>query len=123
MSTLREQILNSNDLPREKIVVKEWAEDALYVRALTAAERDDFEASCLEEKKEKGKTVAKVNMQNLRAKLVARSLVDETGNRVFGDEDIALLGKKSAAVVNRLFEIAQRLSGLTEDDVDELIKN
>jgi hypothetical protein len=36
---------------------------------------------------------------------------------------VEALGKKSAAALNRVFEVAQRLSGITDDDVEELAKN
>ena len=35
--------------------------------------------------------------------------------------DIAALGRKSSAALNRVFEAAQKLSGLTDEDVDELV--
>jgi hypothetical protein len=34
-----------------------------------------------------------------------------------------LLGEKSAAALQRVFEVGQRLSGLSDDDVEELAKN
>ena len=40
----REAILAAEDLPRELVEVPEWG-GAVYVRALTGAERDQFEAS------------------------------------------------------------------------------
>lgn len=63
------------------------------------------------------------NMKNLRAKLVALTIVDEEGNRIFSQQDVNLLGKKSALALNRVFEVAQRLNGLKPEDVEELTKN
>jgi hypothetical protein len=82
-------------------------------------ERDALEASMI---KGKGKK-AQVNLENLRAKVVARCVVDEDGVHIFSDADIPALGKKSAAALNRVYEVAQRLSGITDDDVEELTKN
>ncbi len=62
-------------------------------------------------------------MADMRSKLVARSIVDEAGKRIFGDGDIKALSGKSAAVLDRLFTVASRLSGMSQDDVDELAKN
>ncbi len=64
-----------------------------------------------------------MNLQNIRAKLVALTVVDEQGNRIFKDEDVKWLGNKSAAALDRIFEVAQRLSGLRDEDVEELAKN
>lgn len=114
----REAILAAEDLPRELVEVPEWG-GAVYVRALTGAERDQFEASIVEQR---GRDV-RMNMRNIRAKLVALTVVDEDGQRIFTDDDVAALGGKSAAALDRLFAVAQRLSGLSKEDVEELAKN
>lgn len=114
----REQILQAQDLPTEDVDVKEWG-GTVRVRALTGMERDSFEQSIVEQK---GKGT-RMNIRNIRAKLVALTVVDEEGNRVFSDTDVQALGKKSAAALDRVFEVAQRLSGLKPEDVDELAKN
>jgi len=114
----RDAILKAEDLPRELIEVPEWG-GSLYIRALTGTERDAFEASVVEQR---GKST-KMNLRNIRAKLVALTVVNEDGERLFSDADIKLLGGKSAAVLDRLFEVAQKLSGLRDEDVDELAKN
>jgi len=114
----RDQILQANDIQTEEVSVPEWGGTVL-VRALDGEERDALEASMIQGK---GKN-AQVNLKNLRAKLVARSIVDENGKRLFEDSDIPALAKKSAAALNRVYEVAQRLSGITPEDVDELTKN
>lgn len=114
----RDQILTAQDIQTEEVHVPEWGGTVL-VRALDGEERDSLEASMIQGK---GKN-AQVNLKNLRAKLVARSIVDESGKRLFEDGDIPALAKKSAAALNRVYEVAQRLSGITPEDVDELTKN
>ena len=114
----REAILQADDLPRELVEVPEWG-GALYVRALTGAERDAFEQSIVETR---GKNT-RMNLRNIRARLVALTVVDEDGNRLFSDDDVEALGRKSAAALNRVFEVAQRLSGLRPEDVEELAGN
>jgi hypothetical protein len=37
------------------------------------------------------------------------------------DGQVAALGKKNAAALQRVFRVAQRLSGLAEDKADELV--
>ena len=114
----REAILQAQDLPTEDVEVPEWG-GTCRVRALTGAERDAFEQSIVETR---GKNT-RLNLRNIRAKLVALCCVDENGNRLFKDEDAELLGRKSAAALNRVFEVAQRLSGLRPEDVEELAGN
>ena len=114
----RDAILQAEDLPTEDIEVEEWG-GAVRVRALTGAERDAFEQSIVEQR---GKST-RVNMRNIRAKLVALTVVDADGKRLFSDKDAELLGKKSAAALDRVFEVAQKLSGLSPEDMEELSGN
>jgi hypothetical protein len=114
----RDQILAAEDLSRELVEVPEWG-GSVWVRALTGGERDDFEASCL---MTKGKS-SELNYRNMRAKLVVRTAVTETGERVFGDADVEALTQKSASALDRLFSVASRLSALGKEDVEELTKN
>lgn len=114
----KELILQAQDIQREEVQVPEWG-GVVLVCGLNGKQRDGLEASMIEGK---GKN-ANVNLTNLRAKLAARSIVDEDGKRVFSDEDIPALALKSALALNRVYEVAQRLSGITQEDVEELTKN
>lgn len=117
----REAILTADDLQVEVVEVPEWG-GTVRVRGLTGAERDAFEASVID-LASNGRRAPVMNLVNLRAKLAARCIVDEQGIRLFSDADIAALGQKSAHALQRVFEAAQRLSGLTKEDVEELEKN
>ena len=39
---------------------------------------------------------------------------------MFTDKDVKALGEKSANALQRVFDVAQKLSGITPDDVEEL---
>jgi hypothetical protein len=118
MLLTREQILKKRDLPREKVDVPEWG-GTVMVRALTGAERDAFEQSIVDTR---GKS-AKANLANIRAKLCARCIVDDAGTRVLDDGDALSLGEQSANALQRVFNVAQRLNGMSPSDVEELAKN
>ena len=116
MSSLkRDDILAVKDIQIELVPVPEWGGE-VYIKGMSGLERDAFEASIIEQKGNK----QKVNMANVRAKLAAQTLCDEEGNRLFNDADIKELGKKSASALQRVFEVAQRLSGIGDADVEEL---
>ena len=118
MLLTKDAILTANDLVTEDVEVPEWG-GAVRVRSISGAERDAFEQAIVTRK---GKNVT-TNMANIRAKMVALSLVDESGQRLFSDSDVVALGRKSAAALDRVFSVAQRLAGLTDTDVDELAEN
>ena len=119
---LKDQILQANDLPREKVSVPEWECD-VWIRALTSQERDDFEQSMIETSGFGKKLEVQTDLSNAKAKLVCRCMVDDDGERIFTDDEAVALGGKSAVVLNRLYEVASKLSGMSKDDMDELVKN
>lgn len=116
----KSDILNQDDLKTEDIQVPEWGDAWVRVRTLQANERDHFEASTVIRDGKK----TRPNLENIRARLVLLCLVDpDTGERLFQEEDTFPLGGKSAAALDRIFTVCQRLNGLRDEDVDELAKN
>ena len=114
----KDQILKANDIKIEKLEVPEWG-GTIFVRGLSGTERDKFEASIIEQR---GKNQT-INMKNIRAKLAVMSICDEKGNLLFEEADIFELAKKSAVALNRVFDKASDLSGLSNEDVKSLAKN
>ncbi len=115
----REQILNADDLKTEEVNVPEWG-GTVKVRAMTGTERDAFEASLVDNTH--GKT-PQMKTENIRAKLVAKTIIDADGKQLFGVADIEALGKKSAAALDRIYGVSSRLSKISAEDVEELAKN
>lgn len=115
MTLNREDILKVKDIRVERLFVPEWGGE-IFVKGLTGAERDNFESSIISMRG----TKQKIDMENVRAKLAALSICDEEGSRMFAATDALALAQKSASALQRIFIVAQRLSGLTEADVNEL---
>lgn len=114
----REQIFQVQDLSSEIVAVPEWGGE-VRVQALNGTNRDKFEAAQIEFR---GKE-RRVRLFNVRARLAALTIVDDNGNRIFTDEDVARLGSKNSAALDRVCTVAQRLSGLSDQDVDDIAKN
>ena len=111
-------ILAAQDLQTEDVEVPEWG-GAVRVRSFTGRERDAFESSMV---RGEGRD-RKVDLTNMRARLVGLTVIDDTGQRLFTDDEVDLLGAKSGAALDRVFAIAQKLNGLSGADVEELSKN
>ena len=107
------------NLKTDTIDVPAWG-GTVNLRGLTAGERDDFEMSCL---KSDGDGESKSDMRNIRAKLVARSVVDEAGNRLFDDTEADALAGEAADVIDPIFSKCQSLNGMSKKDVEALAKN
>jgi len=114
---LRDLILAASDRQKERAEVPEWG-ITVFITTMSGTERDAFEAEIVTLRGKK----TDLNLKNIRAKLLVRTIVDESGQRIFSDADAGELGKKSASVLSRLYEIAQKINGLREEDVEELGK-
>ena len=91
----------------------------VFVREMNARERDAYEASLT---LGEGKN-AKVDYTNFRAKLAAATCCDADGNLIFLPEDVEWLAQKPAHVINRIFDVARKLNGITDDTEEETVKN
>jgi hypothetical protein len=114
----RDAILAAKSLRTEEVAVPEWGGTVL-VRELSGRERDEWEASLAVMR---GKTMVP-DVANIRAKLAARTIVGDDGEPVFTQQDVAALGELSAAALDRVFDVASRLSGLNPEDVEAMTGN
>lgn len=115
----KDAILNSA-LVTEVVDVPEFGADAaVLVKALNGQERDLFEVTLfVGEGKDR-----KANMVNARARLCSLAIVDEEGNNMFTFEEAEALGKKNAAALDRIYEVASELCGFSESARKQLQKN
>src|SRR5580765_8477058 len=104
----RDDFLKAEDLVTEEVDLSDLPgyNGSVLVRGMTGRERDEFEVSMLDQRN------GQMNYANTRAKIVAKCVVDDDGNRLFDASDLDVLGGKSAAALDRLYEVAARLSGL-----------
>lgn len=104
----KKSILAADDVRKEKFHVPEWKGD-VFLRVLTGTDRDRFEESYADQK-----------MKAFRIRFLLLALCDEDGERLFGDDEADILGKKSSVVINRLFEAGWKLNAFTQEAVDAL---
>jgi hypothetical protein len=114
----KDQILAADDLPTETISVPEWGGEVL-VRGLTGRQRIEYEASMAVMRD--GEMIPDV--ENSMAKLVARTIVDDDGSLMFTPQEANALGEKSSAALARVFEVAARLSGMSQGAAVEIKKD
>lgn len=123
---IREQILGADDRETQTVPVPEW-DTEVTVQALSGKERDAYEASLVDivEETRNGKTVevAQTNLENSRAKLIVQAVVDEDGTRVFSDDDVEAVGNKSGKALDRIYDVARDLAGISDEEIEEIAKN
>jgi hypothetical protein len=105
-------------LPRESVYLEEIGVTVI-VQGMTGKQRDEWESSLVKQKRNR----REIDTRNVRARLVARCVINEDGSRMFSDDEADQLGDVRVDVLSKLFAVAQRLSGVTDEDVDELGKS
>lgn len=113
----RKQIDSADDIKSRDVPCPEWGGD-VRVRGMTGAQRSEMEATMIAAKGQKFEVRAEA-LKTLRERTVAACLVDADGNRLYGDKEISALGRKSAEVIQRLFDVAQELSGMNNSEAIE----
>lgn len=117
MLLTRDETATAVDLPTERVPVPELkAGGELLIQGLSGRDRDKFEADSMGGK---GRN-REVNMRNIRARLLVRTLINEDRTMMFGDRDQEFVGRWRGDVVDRLFSVAQTLSGMSQEDIDAL---
>jgi hypothetical protein len=113
--SLRDQILNSNDIPKELVKVKEWNIE-IEVRGMTGAERTRILDLAQDEKG--------MNLQMVYPEIVISTAFDaETGEKIFTPEDRTALLSKSANALDSLATVGMRLSGFLAETSNDLGKD
>lgn len=139
----KDQILKNRDNRKTAIVdTPEWGGSVLIIE-LSGRERDDYESELIQISGVGKKATQKLNTRNIRAKLVARCVVNpddfdlheangmvisavlkpgKTPTRMFNSSvDVENLGDVSGAALDRVFEKCQTLSGIRDEDIEELV--
>ena len=116
----REEILARATLRIEEVAVPQW-DTTVRVRELSAIDKDKLQMSMVDMSKvsENGASdgaVSEASLIGMRAKLICYCVVDEKGERIFADSDIAAIGDMPAAPLEPIFDVAMRLSGLTKKE-------
>lgn len=114
----KKDILAAQDLKHEEVDVPEWG-GSVMVYGLTGKQRGELEASVVEMK---GQTQV-MHIQNLKVLMCSMAIRDESGRRMFDSDEIDDLGAKSAQALERIYNVAQRLSGMAPEEVERLSKN
>ena len=117
MLLTRDEASAAVDLPTERVPVPELKPGGeLLVQGLSGRDRDKFEADSMGGK---GRS-REVNLRNIRARLLVRCLINEDKSLMFADRDQDLVGRWRGDVVDRIFSVAQRLSGMSQEDIEAL---
>ena len=116
MSDLSAKIFAIDDIESEVVDVTAWGVTVL-VKSMTARDRSRMIASSTDNN-------GNFNMEDVLPDLVVHCTFDpETGEQVFQPSDRNALLAKSAAAIEQIASVALRLSGMSDEAVDEAGKD
>lgn len=115
MAWTREQILAVRDLPLREVQVEAWDGASVWLRTMSAGERDRFFLLA-----RKSPDSLEPDPQNFRARLLVYCVCDENGERLFNDDEFELLGEKCATAINQLYAEAQSLNGMNRPEPEQV---
>lgn len=124
-----DEFLGIEDADAEWVDLSEWAGEGrgVWIRSMTAEERDAYEQSLIKQSQGRGSRGGSIEMdlRNARAKLVARCAVsaEHDGVRIFTDADATKIGNKNAPMIDALYDVASRVSGIRQEDLDEVLED
>ncbi len=117
MKVTKEQLAELLNVPAEQVTVPVFG--TVWMRGMSGVQRDAFDASCIEGRGKK----RDVNIKNVRAKVVVACTYDsQNAERFFSDGDLDALSQGRADVLDRLYTVGARLSGISSEDEDNLGK-
>ena len=92
----------------------------IFVREMSARQRDEYEASIVTV----NGTKTAPNFKDMRAKMVIAACCDADGTQIFRPEDAEFLSAKPSKVLDRICEAARKLNDFSADTPEEeLVKN
>ncbi len=110
MDDLADRLLFSIGRPVPSRVDVEGFGEPVYVRAMTVAERDSFEAA----------TVARKSTVGFRARLVVACVCREDGSRVFSPADVPKIEAVSSAALDPIVNACLAVNAMRQGDADDI---
>lgn len=111
-----DQIGATHKITREWVPTPELAPEetngetyGIWVRALLASEKNVFELQCVKSRRDGNEN----HINRFKVRVCSRVMVNEQNEQLFSD--LTVLDGMEAVVIDRLFDVAARLGGLSED--------
>lgn len=108
----KEQIFASQDVKTETVSMPEWGGE-VTIKAMSIGDQIEFERL---NKKSK-------DTSNIVCNTLMYCCIDEKGERLFTEEDLKHLEKKSFRAIEKLFKACLELNALSADSLEKEAKN
>jgi hypothetical protein len=85
--------------------------------------RDKFEELISSLTEQKGGKIIVKSMKDVKVTLIQLCAVGGNNKPLFTHDDLQLINEKNSAAIDHLFKRCQDLNKLSDDDVDDMVKN
>ena len=126
----KKKLLDKNALLSKEVLeiveVDLGKDECVFVRQMTGRERDNFEKLLARKFKDPktGKFDYEMTLEDFRAKLSVCTVCDAEGTLLLQSKDYTQLSNNmSAARLEKIINVAQRINAISEEDKEELVKN
>jgi len=130
MKTLsRESLLKKKELKRVEVILNEETGEGVWVRQMTAREKNNWEISQHKKVVTKGTRTGRqvtydLQLEDYRAKLAVQCVCDAKGELLFKPEDVEMLSiNMSAADLEKIVDVANDLNTITKEEEEDMVKN
>lgn len=114
--TLRDKILNVEDIKKEEVDVRDWGVK-IEVRGLTGQARGALLNTCMDK-------FGNMDLEKMYPEVIIACSYDlETGQKIFTPADKDAINGKSGAALEQIASVALRLSGMGPNALEQQIKN
>lgn len=117
MALSKDAIFAVKDSDSHEVDVPEWG-GSILLRSMTGKQRNDYEHWATTQSKEKVP-----DYRGIRERLIICCAVDENGDALFTESDLAKLAEKNSEVIDRLHTECRAICGMDEDSVEDAVKN
>lgn len=116
MASLRERILNAKDIQSETVTIDEWGVE-VEVRGMNGSARARLLQNVMDKQ-------GNINLEKMYPELLITTVFDpHSGEQVFQITDQELINAKSGSALDKVAQVAMRLSGLQPGAVQDKEKN
>ena len=114
----RDQIDAAQDVAMEPVDVPEWG-GSVMVKGLNARQLGQYQQSLIVGSGRQ----SRAEIKGARERLLVLTVCDEAGVLLFSADDMRMLARKSAKAVDRVYDVAAKLSGITEEQAARAVED
>ena len=117
MALSKDAILSAKDTEMHEVDVPEWG-GTILLRSMTGEQRNNYEYWAHQQSK-----ADSPDYRGIRERLIICCAVDDNGDPLFSEDDLAALSSKNSEVIDRLHDRCQAICGMDADAIEEAAKN